>query len=171
MTPLSISGTALRSGRKLRQSVAQRVCCRCNSHRQLVDRLAHGSIQIIQPLPVQYPVKDGADAGASQPKFDAIRPVDQLVLGAFQSTIGRQETRRKPTLIVERITLTEPKTAFAGVTLESSFARFKTSMDPFNAEIAPSRPFGSRDSVSMAGTRGGCERTAQGGGCEEGLEP
>ena len=89
----------------------------------------------------------------------------------FQSAVGRQRTRKKLTLIIERITLTEPKTAFAGVILESSFARFKTSMDPFNAEIAPSRPFGRRDSISMAGTRGGCERTAQGGSFEEGLEP
>ena len=74
-------------------------------------------------------------------------------------------------MIIERITLTEPKTALAGVILESSFARFKTSMDPFNAEIAPSRPFGRRDSISMAETRDGCERTVQREGLEEGLEP
>ena len=130
---LSISATALRSGRKHRQSVAQSVCCRCNSHRQLVDRLAHRSIEIIQPLPVQSPVEDGADAGASQPKFDAIRPVDQLVLSAFQPTIRQQKTKRKFTLIVERMPLTEPKTvlalAGAGAIAEVSFARFKVQFD------------------------------------------
>ena len=38
---------------------------------------------------------------------------------------GQQETGRKLTLIVERITLTEPKTILAGAIPEASFARFK----------------------------------------------
>ena len=45
--------------------------------------------------------------------------------------------------------LTEPKTALAGVTLESSFARFKASMAAFNVETTPSRSFSRRDLVSM----------------------
>jgi hypothetical protein len=36
---------------------------------------------------------------------------------------------------MERIILTEPKTALAGVTLEASFARFMNSMAMFNDEI------------------------------------
>jgi hypothetical protein len=43
--------------------------------------------------------------------------------------------RGRLTLIIARIALREPKTALAGVILESSFARFKTSMTAFNAEI------------------------------------
>ena len=172
MTPLSISATALRSGRKHRQSVAQSVCCRCNSHRQLVDRLAHRSVEIIQHLPVQYPSEGCTDVGTGQPKFDTIGPVDQLVLGPFQSTIGRQETRRKPTLIVERMTLTEPKTALAGAIVEASLARFKVSMALFNADIVSSRSLGCWDPTSMVGTRCSRERTMRraGGDREEGLE-
>jgi len=148
------------------------VCCRRNSHRQLVDCLTHEVIEIVQPPPVQSLVEGGTDVSPSQPKFDAIRPVDQCVLGAFQSTIDQQKTGRKLTLIVRRITSTEPKIALAGVTPEASFARFKASMAAFNAEIVPSRPFGRRwDSTSMVETRGSRERTVQRGGREEGLEP
>jgi len=43
--------------------------------------------------------------------------------------------------MVRRI-LTEPKTALAGVILETSFARFMVSMATFNEESVPSRPFG-----------------------------
>jgi len=148
---------------------------RCNSRRQLVGRRAHGSIEIVQPLPVQYPFEGGADVGAGQPKLDAIRPVDQLVLGAFQSTIGRQDARRKPTLIVERITLTEPKTVLAGAIAEASFARFKAWMAVFNAEMGSSRSLGRWDPTSMVDnieTRGSRERrmSRARGGREEGLE-
>ena len=38
-------------------------------------------------------------------------------------------------------TLTEPKTAFAGVILESSFARFMASIDTFNVMTRAPRPF------------------------------
>ena len=45
------------------------------------------------------------------------------------STWDRQsEKGRKRTLIIVRIILTEPKTALAGVTLETSFARSMASM-------------------------------------------
>ena len=129
--------------------------CQCNPRRQLVDCLARGVIviEIIQPLPVQAPVKGGTDVGAGKPKFDVIHLIDHRVLGVFQPTIGRQRTRRKLTLIIERVTLTEPKMALA---LETSFARFKASMAAFNADIAPSRPFkfGRWDSTSMVETRG-----------------
>ena len=146
------------------------MCCRCNSHRQLVDRLAHRSIEIIQHLPVQYPAEGCTDVGAGQPKFDTIGPVDQLVLGPFQSTIGLQETRRKPTLIVERMTLTEPKTAFAGAMLAMSFARFKVSMAAFNAEMVFSRPSDSWDSDAMVEARGSCGVIVRREGCEEDSE-
>jgi hypothetical protein len=62
------------------------------------------------------------------------------------------------TLIKARVTLTEPKTALAGVALESSFARFMASMAAFNNERAPSRRL--RGFASMVGTVGSCEKTA-----------
>jgi len=143
----------------------------CNSRRQLVDCLAHRGVEIIQPLPTQSPIEGPTNISAGQPKFDIIRPVDQGVLVALHSTIDQHETRRKLTLIIVRIMLTEPKTALAGVILASSFAKFKASMAAFNAEIAPSRPFGRWDSAFMVETRGSGERIVQGEGREEGLEP
>jgi hypothetical protein len=44
-------------------------------------------------------------------------------------------------LIIVRITLTEPKTALAGVMLEISFARFKVSMAALSEETTFSRRF------------------------------
>ena len=146
--------------------------CRCNSRRQLVDCLARGVIEIVQPPPVQSIVEGGTDVGAGQPKFDVIFPLDQCVLGACQSTIGQQKTSRKLTLIVERRTLTVPKTALAGAIAEASFAGSNASMAVFNAEIASSgRSLGRWDPTSIAETRGSRERTVQRGSREEGLEP
>ena len=51
------------------------------------------------------------------------------------------EESEKHTLIVVRRTLTEPETFFAGVIFDIFSARFEV-MAAFNAEIAPSRPFG-----------------------------
>jgi len=51
--------------------------------------------------------------------------------------------------------LAEPKTALAGVTPESSFARFKPSMAIFKDEMVASLPFGRWDSVCMVGIQGG----------------
>ena len=79
-------------------------------------------------------------------------------------------TRRKLTLITVRITLTVPKTALAGVTLDASFARFKASMATFNAEMVPSHSLGRWDPAFMVETRGSGERTVQRGGRDEGLE-
>jgi len=56
-----------------------------------------------------------------------------------------------------RMTLAEPKMALAGVTAETSFARFKASMAAFSKERVPSRPFGRWDLVAMVEVRGGCE--------------
>jgi len=69
----------------------------------------------------------------------------------------KTQTRRKLTLVIVRITLTDPKTALAGVILETSFARFMVSMATFNAEMAPSRSFGRWDSASMVGARKRCD--------------
>ena len=49
---------------------------------------------------------------------------------------------KERTLAIVRRILTEPKTALAGVILETSFARFMASMAMFNEERVPSRPFG-----------------------------
>ena len=51
-------------------------------------------------------------------------------------------------MIVSRA-LTVPKTACAGVMLESFSARFTASMAAFNKERVPSRPFGGWDLVVM----------------------
>lgn len=59
--------------------------------------------------------------------------------------------------------------ALAGVLLEASFARLKTSMKPFNAEMTPSRSLGCRDSDSMIEVQGRCMRIGQRGGLGEGL--
>ena len=75
------------------------------------------------------------------------------------------------TLIIVRIKLTEPKTALAGVILETSLARFMASMAPFNVEIIPSRSLGCGESAFMVETRGSYERAVRREGPEEGPEP
>jgi len=148
-------------------SCSRSACQRCDSRRQLLDCLAHGVVKVVQPLPVQTSVQGGTDVSAGQPKFDVICIVDHGVLGALWSAFVQQKVIRELTLIVARITLTEPKTALAGVILESSFARFKASMVAFNAEIVLSRPLGRRDSASIVETRGSCEGGERGEDCEE----
>ena len=170
MTVFWISATALRSHRKCHQRVAQSARQRCDSRCQLLDRLAYGVIKVVQSLPVQTSVQGGTDVRAGQPKFDVVSIVDHGVLCALRSTFVQQKVIRELTLIVARITLTEPKTALAGVILESSFARFKASMVTFNAEIVLSRPLGRRDSASIVETRGSCEGSVRGEGCEKGSE-
>ena len=71
--------------------------------------------------------------------------------------------RRRHTLIIVRRMLTEPKTALAGVMLDSSFARFIASMAAFNKERALSWRFVRWDFASMVE---GCESGA-GVGCAE----
>jgi len=56
--------------------------------------------------------------------------------------------------MIVRIALTVPNTALAGVTLESSLARFKASTAAFSEERATSRRFGRWDFVSMVEARG-----------------
>jgi len=53
--------------------------------------------------------------------------------------------------------LTVPKAALAGVTSETSFARFTMSMAIFNEERALSRFLGCWDLVVIVATRGGRE--------------
>ena len=89
----------------------------------------------------------------------------------FGLQIDQQKTRRRLTLIIVRITLTEPKTAVAGVILESSFARFKASMTTFSAEMVLSRSLGRWEPAFMVGTEGNCERAARREDCKEGFEP
>ena len=57
-----------------------------------------------------------------------------------------------------RRTLTEPKTALAGVTLETSFARFMASIATFNDERTPSRRSCRWESGSMVEGQGRGER-------------
>ena len=125
----------------------------CNSLSQSFDCLTYGVIEVVFTLPVKSPVESGTDVGARQPKFDVIHPVDHRVLGAFQSVLDQQKSRIL-TLIIASRTLTEPKTALAGVLPEISFARLKASMNPFSVEMTPSRSLGRWDPVSMNETRG-----------------
>ena len=125
--------------------------CWCNSRRQLLDRLTHEVVKVVQPLPIKSPVQGGTDFGAGQTKLDVVHLVDHCVLGASLSAIGQQETKRRLTLIITRITLTKPKTTSAGVILETSFARFMASMVPSNAEIVSSRLLGRWGSTFIVG--------------------
>ena len=70
-------------------------------------------------------------------------------------------TGRKRTLIIVRRTLTEPKTAFAGVILEISFARFMVSIATFNEESVPPRPFCCWGLVFMIQTERAGEKTCE----------
>ena len=60
--------------------------------------------------------------------------------------------------IVSRI-LTDPKTALAGVTLETSFARFMVSMAMFNEVRVLSRPLGRWGLAAIVGTKSVGEKT------------
>ena len=63
-------------------------------------------------------------------------------------------------MIIVRRTLTEPNTAFAGVALEISFARFMASTAAFSKERASSRRFSRLElSASMVEGRGSWEKT------------
>ena len=62
---------------------------------------------------------------------------------------------------------TGPKTGFAGVLLEASFAILSPSMAIFSAEIAPSRPFGGWELSVMAKSQGKHEKVVRRGGGPE----
>ena len=66
---------------------------------------------------------------------------------------------------------TGPKTGPAGVLLEASFAILRPSMATFNAEIAPSRPFGGWVVSVMVESQGKDEKAAGFGGREKAFEP
>ena len=68
-----------------------------------------------------------------------------------------------------RRTLTEPKTALAGVMLETSFARFMASMAAFSEEMALPCPC-RWDPVSMVEAGGDCKKVMQCGVGVEGPE-
>ena len=74
--------------------------------------------------------------------------------------------------MIARRTLTDPKTALAGVLLVISFTKLNASMKPFNTEMTLSRSLGCRDWVSMVEIRGRWGRTVQRKGCvKEGPKP
>jgi len=61
-----------------------------------------------------------------------------------------------------------PKTAFAGVILDASFARFMASMATFSEERVPPRSFGRWDLISMNRSKGSRGNTMRGGGYQQG---
>ena len=71
-------------------------------------------------------------------------------------------------MIIVRTILAEPKTALAGATPETSFARFKPSMATFKDEMVRSFPlgFGRRELVCMVEIQGGHEEGARRTGCK-----
>ena len=140
-------------------SAAQNAHRGFNPRRQLVYRLAHGPTEVVQFLPVRSPIKSSADIGAIQPEFDVILVIDHRFL-----VEGEPEARRwgrNSTLTIVSRTLTDPKTAFAGVMLEVSFARFRDLMATANAEGTPSRPFGRWELVAIVDNRGDCEKAVR----------
>ena len=64
-------------------------------------------------------------------------------------------------MTITRRMLTELKTALAGVTLESSFARFRASMAIFSEERTASRPFGRWDLSAMVEKKGSYEEAVR----------
>ena len=129
-----------------------------NSRRQLFDCLAHRVAELVQILSFQSSAEGETDVGEHLPKFDVIRLIGHFVLELFQPGDYQQRKRGKPTLIIARRMLAEPKTALAGVILETSFARFKASITTFNAETVPSCSLGCWVVCSIAETRSDCER-------------
>ena len=69
-------------------------------------------------------------------------------------------------MIIVRIMLTELKTAFAAGTLATSFARSRTSINPFDNFLSS----GCRDFASVVETQGSCGGTVRVEGCEEDFE-
>ena len=145
---------------------------RLNSPRQLLNRLAHRLTKVVRFLSIHPPVENLTYIGVGQPEFDVVRFVGHRVLILREpGACRRRRTRRRTTIIVRRI-LTEPKTALAGVALETSFARFMASIAAFNKERVLSRrfcrlgPFG-----SMVESRGSSEKAVCCAGCAEGPEP
>ena len=61
--------------------------------------------------------------------------------------------------MIVRGTPEEPQTTLASMMLETSFAKFVTSMAAFNEETAPSRLFRRCDVVAMIETQGSYEGT------------
>ena len=162
VTFLWISATVLRVW--VVRSVYRRFDSRC----QLDYRITHRLIELIQFPPTHAPVERRADLGAAQPELNVLKLVDHGVLAKLQPGACRRERGR--TLIIVRRTLTQPKTAFAGVILETSFARFMASMAAFSEEMTPSRPFGGWELASMVETGGDCGKVMQCVGCEEGSD-
>jgi hypothetical protein len=91
----------------------------------------------------QPPAEGSADVGAGQPEFDAVLLIGHRLLCTFHWSLTNQHIRHrgKPTFIIVRITLKEPKTGLAGVILQNSLARSETSMATFSEERMISRRF------------------------------
>lgn len=131
---------------------------RFHSRRQLLDCLDHGLVEVIHSSPVHPPAKGCTDVGAGQPELNIVHLVGHRVLCTLANN-RLPQTGRTPTLIVVRITLTEPKAALAGVMPNESFARLTPSIAAFKEERVVSRRFGRWGLVAMVKTRGSCEKT------------
>ena len=99
-------------GSGIKLVVIERVYRWSNPHRQLVYRLAHGRTEVIQLLPVQSSSNGLTDLGAVKAKVDVIPLVGHRILNKRESEAYRHRIGRNSfTLIIVRITLTEPKAA------------------------------------------------------------
>ena len=116
--------------------------CLFDSRPQLIYRIAHGLVEIVQPFSIHSSVKGSTDISTGQPELDVILFVDHRVLTDRESGTSQRSREGGHTRIMVRSMLTEPKTAVAGVILEISFARFSPSMATLREERIPSRPFG-----------------------------
>ena len=121
--------------------MAWRVHRQSYSRSKLPNRLKYGLTDLTHSPSAHPPVKGFTYVGASQPELDIVCFIDHRVLATCKPWIYCWRRGGEHTLIIVRRTLTEPKTALAGVMLETSFARFMASMATFNAERIPSLGF------------------------------
>lgn len=138
-----------------------------NSPCQLLNRLEYRPTQLIRLSAIQSPVEGSTNVSTSKPQFDIT-----LSARILQTLVNDRPTATHwLTLIVGRRAPTEPKTAFAGVMLDASFAIFRSFMASFNIVETPSRPFGSRGLGSIVESRCGCGEMASREGYEGEPEP
>jgi len=128
-----------------------------NSRRQLSYGITHSLVEVVHRLSVHSPVEGSTDIGTRQSEINVVLFIDYRVLVLCEPGPLPPQKRELTRIMVRRMA-TEPKTALAGVILESSLARFRPSMAMFSEERPPSRPFGCWDVSVMIGTQGGWEK-------------
>ena len=141
-----------------------------NSRRQLFNRFAYGLTELIHSSSVHPPFECIAYIHAGPAEFDVVLFVEHRVL-THVNTEHPVAGEEKPTLIIVRRILTEPKATLAGVKAVASFARFRTAIDALIEVRVLSRPFGRWGMAAIVETQGRGRRMALRVGCVVGSEP